>query len=101
MITKCLVGNKANKFHEAIGGKYVKTINSTDKTGNIISFKVVKNSQDLIIVTNIGMVIRIPIDQISVMSRVTQGVKLITLKEEQKVTSVFNIPKNENIEDEE
>ena len=47
------------------------------------------------------MVIRIPIDQISVMSRVTQGVKLITLKEEQKVTSVFNIPKNENIEDEE
>ena len=83
------------------GSKGVKTINSTDKTGNIISFKVVKNSQDLIIVTNIGMVIRIPIDQISVMSRVTQGVKLITLKEEQKVTSVFNIPKNENIEDEE
>ena len=83
------------------GSKGVKTINSTDKTGNIISFKVVKNSQDLIIVTNIGMVIRIPIDQISIMSRVTQGVKLITLKEEQKVTSVFNIPKNENIEDEE
>ncbi len=82
------------------GSKGVKTINSTEKTGNIISFKVVKNDQDLIIVTNIGMVIRIPIEQISVMSRVTQGVKLITLKDEQKVTSVFNIPKSENIENE-
>lgn len=82
------------------GSKGVKTINSTEKTGNIISFKVVKNDQDLIIVTNIGMVIRIPIEQISVMSRVTQGVKLITLKDEQKVTSVFNIPKSDNIENE-
>ena len=55
----------------------------------------VNNDEDLMIITNSGMVIRIPINQISVMSRVTQGVRLINLKDEQKVTSVFNIPKDE------
>ena len=45
------------------------------------------------IITNSGMVIRIPMSQISVMSRVTQGVRLINLKDDQKVTSVFNIAK--------
>ena len=84
------------------GSKGVKTLNSTEKTGNIVAFKVVNNEEDLMIITNSGMVIRIPISQISVMSRVTQGVRLITLKEEQKVTSVFNIPKeNEEVISEE
>ncbi len=78
------------------GSKGVKTLNSTEKTGNIVAFKVVNNEEDLMIITNSGMVIRIPIAQISVMSRVTQGVRLINLKDEQKVTSVFNIPKEEN-----
>ena len=77
------------------GSKGVKTLNSTEKTGNIVAFKVVNNEEDLMIITNSGMVIRIPISQISVMSRVTQGVRLINLKDEQKVTSVFNIPKDE------
>ena len=53
------------------------------------------------IITNSGMVIRIPISQISVMSRVTQGVRLITLKDNQKVTSVFNITREESNENEE
>ena len=78
------------------GSKGVKTLNSTEKTGNIVAFKVVNNEEDLMIITNSGMVIRIPIAQISVMSRVTQGVRLINLKDEQKVTSVFNIPREEN-----
>jgi len=80
------------------GSKGVKTLNSTDKTGNIAAFKVVSDLEDLMIITDSGMVIRIPISQISVMSRVTQGVRLINLKDNQKVTSVFNIPKEE-IED--
>ncbi len=79
------------------GSKGVKTLNSTEKTGNIVAFKVVNDSEDLMIITNSGMVIRIPISQISVMSRVTQGVRLISLKDDQKVTSVFNIPKDEDL----
>ena len=79
------------------GSKGVKTLNSTDKTGNIAAFKVVSDLEDLMIITDSGMVIRIPISQISVMSRVTQGVRLINLKDNQKVTSVFNIPKEEEI----
>jgi len=73
------------------GSKGVKTLNTTDKTGKIIAFKVVGEDEDLVIITNSGMVIRIPIKQISKMSRVTQGVKLINLKEDQSVSAVFNI----------
>ena len=73
------------------GSKGVKTLNTTDKTGNIIAFKIVEDDEDLIIITDNGMVIRIPIDQISTMSRVTQGVKLINLKDNQTVSAVFNV----------
>ena len=78
------------------GSKGVKTLNSTEKTGGIVAFKVVDNDEDLMIITNNGMIIRIPIAQISVMSRVTQGVRLISLKDEQKVSSVFNIKIEDN-----
>ena len=81
------------------GSKGVRTLNSTDKNGAIVSFKIVDIKQDLVIITDNGMLIRIPIDQISTMSRVTQGVKLISLKEGQKVSSVFNLSKEENEED--
>lgn len=81
------------------GSKGVKTLNATHKNGNIVSFKIVDNTQDLIIITDSGMLIKIPIDQISRMSRVTQGVKLITLKDNQKVTAVFNLD-NEDETDE-
>ena len=80
------------------GSKGVKTLNSTEKTGNIVAFKVVSDLEDLMIITDSGLVIRIPISQISLMSRVTQGVRLINLKDNQKVTSVFNIPKEDEIE---
>jgi DNA gyrase subunit A len=73
------------------GSKGVKTLNTTDKTGKIIAFKIVGEEEDLVIITNSGMVIRIPINQISKMSRVTQGVKLINLKDGQSVSAVFNI----------
>ena len=73
------------------GSKGVKTLNTTDKTGKIVAFKIVEEDEDLIIITDSGMVIRIPINQISTMSRVTQGVRLINVKDNQKVTAVFNI----------
>jgi DNA gyrase subunit A len=77
------------------GSKGVMTLNTTEKNGSIVSFKVVDGEQDLIIITDSGMVIKIPIGQISIMSRVTQGVRLITLKEEQKVATVFNVNKED------
>ena len=80
------------------GSKGVKTLNTTEKNGRIISFKIADATEDLIIITDNGMLIRIPISQISVMSRVTQGVRLITLKENQKVTTVFNVMKEEQTE---
>ena len=70
------------------GGKGVKTLNITDKNGSITSFKTVDESKDLIIITNEGIIIRLNVNSISEMSRVTQGVKLINLREGQKVSSI-------------
>ena len=70
------------------GGKGVKTLNITEKNGSITSFKTVDNTKDLIIITNEGIIIRLTVDSISEMSRVTQGVKLINLREGQKVSSI-------------
>ena len=70
------------------GGKGVKTLNITDKNGSITAFKTVDNQKDVIIITNEGIIIRIAVDKISEMSRVTQGVKLINLREGQKVSSI-------------
>ena len=70
------------------GGKGVKTLNITDKNGSIVAFKTVTSDVDLIIITNTGMIIRLSVDNISKMSRVTQGVRLINLKEDQSVSSI-------------
>ena len=70
------------------GGKGVKTLNITEKNGVITSFKTVTDDNDLIIVTNEGIIIRLSVDKISEMSRVTQGVRLINLREGQKVSSI-------------
>ena len=81
------------------GGKGVKTLNITDKNGDIVSFEVLDNlNKDLMIVTNEGIIIRISAEQISMLSRVTQGVRLIHLKEDQYVSSVAIIDKDENID---
>ena len=80
------------------GGKGVKTINITEKNGSIVSFKT--NDKDLMIITNEGVIIRLDVNQISTMSRVTQGVRLINLRENQIVSSTAIIDKEEN-EDEE
>jgi len=90
------------------GGKGVKTLNITDKNGDIVSFEVLDSSEkDVMIVTNEGIIIRIDSKQISTMSRVTQGVRLINLKDGQFVSSAAIIDsveeelvdvENENVE---
>jgi len=81
------------------GGKGVKTLNITDKNGAITSFKTVTNDKDLIIITNEGIIIRLAVDKISEMSRVTQGVRLINLRDGQKVSTV-SVVDNEKEPDE-
>ena len=82
------------------GGKGVKTLNVTDKNGMITAFKVVDDTKDIIIITDEGIIIRLAVDTISEMSRVTQGVKLINLKENQKVSSISIVDKEEENIDE-
>ena len=79
------------------GSKGVKGLNVTEKNGSLISISKVEDDSDLIIITNSGIVIRIPLDQVSKMSRVTQGVRLISLKDNQKVATV-SISKKETEE---
>jgi DNA gyrase subunit A len=80
------------------GSKGVKGLNVTEKNGSLISISKVEDDSDLIIITNSGIVIRIPLDQVSKMSRVTQGVRLITLKDGQKVATVSISKKEEESE---
>ena len=82
------------------GGKGVKALNITEKNGNIVTFKLVKGDEDMIITTNEGVVIRLDVSKISTMGRSTQGVKLITLKDNQKVTSSTIVDKTEEDETE-
>ena len=70
------------------GSKGVKAMNITDKNGSIVSVNKVEENSDLIIITNSGIIIRIPLEQVSKMSRVTQGIRLISLKDNQKVATV-------------
>ena len=77
------------------GGKGVKTVNITDKNGSIVAFKTVDEGKDVMIITDSGIVIRLDADKISTMSRVTQGVRLINLKEDSKVSSVSIVDKEE------
>ena len=70
------------------GSKGVKALNVTDKNGKLCTFKVVDDSTDVVIITDSGMVMRMPLAQISVLGRVTQGVRLINLKDGQKVSTI-------------
>lgn len=80
------------------GSKGVKALNVTEKNGNIVSFKVVNGDEDLMIITNNGIIIRLSLEQVSTTGRVAQGVKLINLKDNQKVSTVATIKKEETVE---
>jgi DNA gyrase subunit A len=73
------------------GGKGVKTINITEKTGNLIAVKSVSNDNDLMIITQNGLTIRLNVNAISLLGRATQGVRLINLKGDDRIASVARI----------
>jgi DNA gyrase subunit A len=82
------------------GGKGVKTINITEKTGNLVAIKAVTDADDLMIINRSGIVIRIVVSELRVMGRATQGVKLINLKGNDEIASVAKIQhEDEEIED--
>ncbi len=81
------------------GGKGVKTINITDKTGNLVSIDAVDDNNDLIIICKSGLTIRMEVETIRVMGRNTQGVRLINLNENDEIAAVCKIDIEEDEED--
>ncbi|MGV8139492.1 MAG: DNA gyrase subunit A [Mangrovibacterium sp.] len=80
------------------GGKGVKTINITEKTGSLITLKSVVDSNDLMIITEKGLTIRLPISDLRIMGRATQGVRLINLKEDDAIASIARVDIDRNSE---
>ena len=80
------------------GGKGVKTINITDKTGDLISIQAVTDENDLMIINRSGVTIRTKVDQIRLAGRATQGVKIINLREGDVIASVMAVPVSEDEE---
>ncbi len=78
------------------GSKGVKALNITEKNGSLVSFKIIDDNQDLMIITNSGMIIRLSLDQISQLGRVTQGVRLINLKDNQYVSTISIVDREES-----
>ncbi len=81
------------------GGKGVKTINITEKTGSLIALRDVTDNHDLMIITQFGNILRSPVSALRVMGRATQGVRLINLKENDIIASVACVLVNEGTED--
>ena len=77
------------------GSKGVKAMNITEKNGNLVSVKIVYEGKELVIMTNSGMTMRMPLEQISLLGRVTQGLRLINLKDNQKVSTISLVDKEE------
>lgn len=80
------------------GGKGVKTINITEKTGDLIAIIGVKDEDDLMIITRSGITIRTPVEDLRVQGRATQGVRLIKLKENENIAAVTVVDKEEEVE---
>lgn len=77
------------------GGTGIRTCNITDKNGNVVALECVTGEEDLMLITNSGIVIRTSVEGISIMGRNTQGVKLIRLDENQEVATVAKVEKEE------
>ena len=77
------------------GGKGVRTINVTEKTGKLVSMQAVTDENDLMIINRSGIAIRTGVEQIRLAGRATQGVKIINLREGDSIASVVVVPKNE------
>lgn len=83
------------------GGKGVKTLNITDKTGPLLAINNVTDEEDLMIITKSGVTIRMHIDTIRTMGRAAQGVKLINLKGNAEIAAVARVPRSDEEEEEE
>lgn len=83
------------------GGKGVKTLNITDKTGPLLSILNVTDEEDLMIITKAGVTIRMHIDTIRTMGRAAQGVRLINLKGNAEIAAIARVPRSDEEEDQE
>lgn len=81
------------------GGKGVKTLNVTEKTGKLVSIKDVTDDDDLMIINKSGITIRMSVADLRVMGRATQGVRLIKMKETDEIASVAKVSKEEEVEE--
>jgi len=81
------------------GGKGVKTLNITEKTGNLVSIKAVTDDDELMIINKSGIAIRLPLDEIRVMGRATQGVRLIKMRDGDQIASVAKVKKDDSEEE--
>lgn len=82
------------------GGKGVKTINVTDKTGQLISIDSVTDNDDLMIINRSGLIIRMAVADLRVMGRATQGVRLINLRENDSIAAVTKVEADETVDEE-
>ena len=82
------------------GGKGVKTLTITEKTGNLVAIKSVTDADDLMIINRSGVAIRISIEDLRVMGRATQGVKVINLRTDDEIAAVAKVIKEEDMVDE-
>jgi len=80
------------------GGKGVKTISVTEKTGSLVAIKTVTDNDDLMIINKSGVAIRIPVKDLRIMGRATQGVRLINLKNSDSIASVAKVVHDDNSE---
>jgi DNA gyrase subunit A len=83
------------------GGKGVKTLNITEKTGALISINAVTDEDDLMIINKSGLTIRMEVSDLRVMGRATQGVRLINIKGNDSIAAVTKVMKEDEVEGEE
>lgn len=81
------------------GGKGVKAINMTEKNGKLVAFQTVRGDEDLIVITDKGMIIRTHLDQITTIGRDTQGVRIISLNEDHTVANIAIVPRSDDDEE--
>ena len=81
------------------GGKGVKTVNITNKNGQLVALRAVNGDEDLMIMTSEGIIIRLPMEQVKFAGRATQGVRLIRVDDGATVSSISVVEKNEEEEE--
>ncbi len=85
--------------NQSRGGKGIKTLKVTEKTGNVVGVSQVSDEHDIMIVTDGGMIIRMPVRQLRIIGRNTQGVRLIDVKDDQRVMSFARLAETEEHEE--